>query len=115
MASRAVDTATKQINQTQGNIGFIKVTDSPLNLSSEQKAQLNRRGNVLFNQGNVEEARKIFTATGYSDGLSRVGDNYKASGKTLDALKEYYLAHNKKKAEPLYESLAEVIRQMLKS
>ena len=57
--------------------GFIKVTDKPVQtLSSEQKALLNRKGNVLFNEGKIIEACRIFVTTGYSDGLTRVGDFY---------------------------------------
>ena len=34
--------------------GFIKVTDSPVNgLSSEQKVILNRKANIMFNNGNI--------------------------------------------------------------
>ena len=54
---------------------FIKVTDNPVQgLSSEQKAVLNRKANVMFNSGNIEDARRIYITTGYSDGLTRVGD-----------------------------------------
>lgn len=113
--SKSIDSLKEQIEQKQGTEGFIKVTEKPLgSLSSEQKVTLNRRGNVLFNQGDIEGAKRIFTTTGYSDGLTRVGDFYKSENRQLDALKEYNLAHNKSKAEPMYESLANVIRQLLK-
>lgn len=112
--SKSIDSLKEQIEQKQGTEGFIKVTEKPLGaLSSEQKVILNRRGNVLFNEGDIEGAKRIFTTTGYSDGLTRIGDFYNSKNKQLDALKEYSLAHNKSKAEPMYESLANVIRQML--
>lgn len=111
---KSLDTLREQIKQKQDVEGFIKVTESPLNgISSEQKAQLNRRGNMLFNQGDIEGARKIFTATGYSDGLTRVGDYYKAHDRHLEALKEYCLAHNKNKAEEMYETIAQVVKQLI--
>lgn len=109
------DDLKEQINQKQGSQGFIKVTDQPVtSLSSEQKAILNRKGNVLYNQGQVEGARRIFTATGYSDGLTRVGDTYIKEREPLDALKQYVLAHNQKKAEPMYEQMANLISMLIK-
>lgn len=95
--------------------GFIKVTDKPLaGLSSEQKALLNRKGNVFFNEGKIEDARRIFLTTGYSDGLIRVADVYAKEKRGLDALKLYVLAHEQAKAEPLYEKIASTIGELLK-
>lgn len=90
--------------------GFIKVTDSPLGaLSSEQKVALNRKGNELFNGGKIQEASRIFITTGYSDGLTRVGDFFSKNNQSLKALKFYILAKNKKKCEVIYEKIAKVI------
>lgn len=105
-----------EINKKQDSQGFIKVTDSPvLNLNSEQKVVLNRKGNVLFNQGNIEGARRIFTTTGYSDGLTRVGDKYKEKNNDLDALKQYILAHNKNKTDDICTQIASVISKILQN
>ncbi len=94
--------------------GFIKVTDNPVDgLTSEQKVILNRKANTMFNNGNIEDARRIYITTGYSDGLTRVGDYYMNKNESLKALKSYYLAHNKRDAEPIYESLAKVISTLL--
>ncbi|MBC6719415.1 hypothetical protein IZU27_07100 [Treponema socranskii] len=109
------DELKKKIIEKQGNAGFIKTTDTPVaSLSSGQKAGLNRTGNTLFNEGNIEQARRIFTATGYSDGLTRVGDAYAKKNETIKALKQYVLAHNSKKSEPIYECMARVISAVLK-
>lgn len=111
----SLDSLKDKIRQKQETEGFIKVSDAPLpKLSAEQKALLNRRGNVLFNEGDIEGARRIFRATGYSDGLTRIGDYYVSQNRQLDALKEYRLAHNKNKSEPMYERLAKVIQLMIK-
>ena len=108
------DELKTQIDAKQGLNGFIKVTDNPVkSLNSEQKAILNRKGNVLFNQGRIEEARRIFITTGYSDGLTRVGDFYQQKNQSLKALKQYILAHNKNKAELIYEKMAGIISCML--
>lgn len=108
------DELKKTINSKYGAEGFIKTSDAPIEtLNSEQKVVLNRKGNALFNEGAVEEARRIFTATGYSDGLTRVGDAYMQKNESLKALKQYVLAHNKKKAAPLYETIAKIVSATL--
>lgn len=95
--------------------GFIKVTDKPVgNLTSEQKALLNRKGNVLFNEGKYDAACRIFVTTGYSDGLTRIGDLYNKQNKSLTALKYYLLANNKSKTEPILEKIASVISAIIK-
>ncbi len=109
------DDLKKTIDEHQIPDGFIKVTDSPVKtLSSEQKVILNRKGNVLFNQGDTESARRLFTTTGYSDGLTRVGDKYMQQHQDIKALKQYVLAHNYKKAEPVYEKIAGIISILLR-
>ena len=79
---------------------FIKTTVQP-SMDSAQKAALNRKGNVLFNSGDIEGARRIFMATGYSDGLSRVGDYYKSKNRPVEALRMYWIAPDHTKAESL--------------
>lgn len=94
--------------------GFIKVTDNPVSgLSSEQKVILNRRANEMFNKGNIEDARRIYITTGYSDGLTRVGNYYLSKHQNLKALKAYTLAHNKREASQIYEDIAKVISTLL--
>ena len=93
--------------------GFIKTTTGP-NIDGSTKAALNRKGNALFNAGDAEGARRIFLTTGYSDGLSRVGDYYKSRGKMLDALRMYWIAPDRTKAEPLIQQLSEIIRAFIK-
>ncbi|MCR4822385.1 MAG: hypothetical protein K5873_05885 [Treponema sp.] len=96
--------------------GFIKVTDKPIaGLSSEQKAVLNRKGNVLFNEGKYDAACRIFVTTGYSDGLARIGDLYMKQNRSILALKYYLLANNKAKSEALYEKISSIISIMIKN
>jgi hypothetical protein len=92
--------------------GFVKTTASPP-VDRSKKAALNRKGNELYNSGNIEGARRVFMTTGYSDGLSRVGDSYITQNKTLDALQYYWMAHDRTKAEPLLEQLAGIIKSFL--
>ncbi|MDR1232425.1 MAG: hypothetical protein LBK61_13610 [Spirochaetaceae bacterium] len=93
---------------------LIEETAKPgVSIDTSQKAFLNRKGNMLFNEGNVEGARRIFVTTGYSDGLSRIGDYYRKQGKVIDALQMYRIAPNKRKADELVMSIALLIRSML--
>ena len=95
--------------------GFIKVTDKPIKgLSPEQKVVLNRKGNVLFNEGKYDAACRIFVTTGYSDGLVRIGDLSMKQNRSLTALKYYLLANNKAKSEALYQKIAGIISILLK-
>ncbi|MBR7063719.1 MAG: hypothetical protein IKI31_00975, partial [Treponema sp.] len=90
-----------------------ETVSSPVSLSSEQKAVLNRKGNEFFNQGNIENALRIFIATGYSDGLTRIADLYAKENKSLEALKLYIMAHNERRASPLYSEIAKTISFLL--
>jgi len=91
---------------------FIKTTKKPA-IEGTQKAFLNRKGNALFNSGDVEGARRIFLTTGYSDGLVRIGDYYNSKGRPLDALRMYWIAPDRKKAEPIILQISAVIQSML--
>jgi hypothetical protein len=94
--------------------GFTKIT-TQTPLDAAQKVTLNRKGNVLFNGGDIEGARKIFLVTGYSDGLSRVGDAYQKQGKLMDALRMYQIAPNHKKFEEMVMRLSSIIKDLLDS
>jgi hypothetical protein len=96
----------------RGQEAFIK-TVRPVNIESGQKAALNRKGNMLYNSGDIEGARRIFITTGYSDGLVRVGDYYKSQGRDLDALRMYWIAPDKKKCEPILEKVSALIRTLI--
>ena len=91
---------------------FIKVT-SPKSVESSQKAALNRKGNQMFNSGDIEGARRIFLTTKYSDGLSRVGDYYKSKNRPLEALQMYWVAPDRKKAESLLEQAAYILQGLI--
>jgi len=92
---------------------FVKTTVPP-SITSAQKVALNRKGNVLFNSGNIEAARRIFETTGYSDGLSRVGDYYKSQNRFIDALRMYWIAPDRAKCEPMFMKIAEIMRTLIR-
>jgi hypothetical protein len=94
--------------------GLIKTADLPVSgVEPDRKVKLNRKGNELFNSGDVEAARRIFQTTGYSDGLIRVGERYMAERRPIDALKMYRLAKDDRRAEGLINSAALVIQILL--
>jgi hypothetical protein len=95
--------------------GLIKTADLPTpGVGSDQKVHLNRKGNELFNRGDIEAARRIFQTTGYSDGLIRVGDKYLADKKPVDALKMYWLAKDERRRDNLVSLAALVVQNLLK-
>jgi hypothetical protein len=103
----------KVFEKFEGESGFIKATVPP-SVEGSKKAALNRKGNVLFNSGDIEGARRIFMTTGYSDGLSRVGDYYKAHDRPIDALKMYWIAPDRTKYEPMLMQLAGILQNIIK-
>lgn len=108
------DDLKNQIDTRQDGQDFIKTTEKPLKgLSDKQKVALIRKANELFNNGKIEEAKKVYMATGYSDGLTRVGDKYAQKDRYMDALKLYTLAHNDRKKNPLIEKMAQIVSAML--
>jgi hypothetical protein len=102
----------KAFERFEDHNAFIKIT-SPSPVDGAQKAALNRKGNVLFNSGNIEAARRIFLTTGYSDGLSRVGDYYRSQHKMIDALQMYWLAPDRSKSESICTRLAGMLQSLI--
>jgi hypothetical protein len=107
----------KVFDRFEDKNGFVKtiVSDrkSAPPIDGSQKAALNRKGNVLYNSGDIEGARRIFLTTGYSDGLSRIGDYYQSHGRELDALRMYWMAPDKTKAEPIIMRLSVLIKKLM--
>jgi hypothetical protein len=90
----------------------MKTVTKPV-IDGAQKAALNRKGNILYNSGNIEGAKRIFLTTGYTDGLVRIGDYYIAQGRDIDALRMYWIAPDHTKSEPIIERLSAIIQTLL--
>ncbi|MCL2293383.1 MAG: hypothetical protein FWC36_00725 [Spirochaetes bacterium] len=89
---------------------FVKITDSGTKtLSPTDRVALNRKGNEFFNNGNIDAARRIFITTGYSDGLTRVGDHYCKNNDYIEALKMYCLAPAPDKKDNLIKKMSGVV------
>ena len=94
--------------------GFIKIPESGgVSLSPERKVKLLRKGNQLFNEGDIETAGKIFITIGYTDGMIRVGDYYYTHNRHLEALRMYKAAPAPQKVEVLVTKMAQVVRSWL--
>ena len=75
---------TKAVSEKNIPDGFIKVTDNPVSgLNDQQKVLLNRKANELYNQGKYNQAERIYVTTGYSDGLTRIGEKYQEKNEYL--------------------------------
>ncbi|MFW6138530.1 MAG: hypothetical protein ACOC7U_05090 [Spirochaetota bacterium] len=84
-------------------------------LTPEQRLALIRKGNELFNKGDIEKAARIFTTTSYKDGLIRVGDYYYFEKKNPMKAFYYYLeAKYEKRIKEISERISSVIKKWLK-
>ncbi|MDR0601807.1 MAG: hypothetical protein LBG42_05440 [Treponema sp.] len=102
----------KAFEKFEDDKAFIKITERPA-VEGARKAALNRKGNLFYNSGDVEAARRIFLTTGYSDGLSRIGDYYRSQGRLLDALRMYWTAPDRNRAEPIIMRCAVMLKDII--
>ena len=83
-------------------------------LTPKERLTLIRKGNELFNGGEIDKAARIFTTTAYKDGLIRVGDYYLFDKKSpLKALSYYIEARYQKRINELSERMAAVLKKWL--
>jgi hypothetical protein len=83
-------------------------------LTPKERLALIRKGNELFNGGEIEKAARIFTATAYKDGLIRVGDYFYFDKKNpLRALEYYREAKFEKRVKELSERIVMVLKKWL--
>jgi hypothetical protein len=95
--------------------GFLKVAGTePATLPKDKRALLIRKGNELFNQEQIELAKKIFLTTGYTDGLIRLGDYYLGKNQALEAFRMYWLAPYPKRVDWMLERMVLITKEWLK-
>jgi hypothetical protein len=82
-------------------------------MNSKEKIALIRKGNELFNNGEIDNAIKIFAATGYKDGLARVGDYYYEKKQPLIAVKFYKKAGMHSKVNEIFERMMYALGQLI--
>jgi len=94
--------------------GFLKVGGERIApLPREKRAALIRKGNELYNKGELALAQRIFITTKYSDGLIRVGDRFVKEGKPLEALRLYWVAPAPDRTAAVVEKIAQVVKHWL--
>ena len=85
-------------------------------MTEKERVALIRKGNELFNDGKLEDAIKIFTATGYQDGLTRVGDLYFFDKKMpIIAYKYYKLAGRKDRINDIFNRMIFALQSLVKA
>ncbi len=96
--------------------GFLKVPRrGKVDLSKEDKVKLVRRGNTYFQEGRIEEARRIFITAHNTDGLIRTGDYYRDHGRPYEAVKMYRLAPAPDRMEEMAVQMANALEVWLQA
>lgn len=85
-------------------------------MTEKERVALIRKGNELYNAGRIEEAIRIFTATGYKDGLTRVGDMFYFDKKMpIIAYKYYKLAGRTDRINDIFERMIFALQSLVKA
>ncbi|MCG8572174.1 MAG: hypothetical protein MJB14_18740 [Spirochaetes bacterium] len=82
-------------------------------VDSKTRAQLIRKGNEFFTQGNITAAEKIFVTVDYKDGILRLADYYFENHDLYKACDMYFRTENNAKISAFCEQMAKAIQKML--
>ena len=83
-------------------------------LDPKERLLLIRKGNEIFNKGEIEKAARIFMTTRYRDGLIRVGDCYYFDKRDILRALHYYIeAKHEKMIREITERMATVLKKWL--
>lgn len=84
-------------------------------MDNEERVSLIRKGNELFNKGDITGAAAIFVKTGYRDGITRVADYYFYDKKLpLIALKFYKMVNRKDRVDEIFDRMMFALGRLLK-
>lgn len=84
-------------------------------MDSSERAALIRKGNELFNAGNLTEAEKIFVKTMYKDGLTRIADYFYFDKRMpLAAYKYYKMADREDRVSEIFERMVFAFTSLLR-
>jgi len=72
-----------------------------------------RKGNELFNSGDIDTAKKIFPTCGDTDGIIRAGDNCYRNADYWEAYRLYTLAPAPERVKLLIKKMAQVIQNWI--
>lgn len=82
-------------------------------MDDSRRVQLIRKGNELYNSGDLETAKRCFITAQYTDGLIRIADHYNSEGRFIEAIFLYRRAGCTEKLQELYACAAAVIRELM--
>jgi len=83
-------------------------------MDAKQRASLIREGNAAFNSGDIRKAREVFLATGYQDGLLRLGDHFMYEKKLPMLAYGYYKkAGRQDKVEEIFQRMIFALSEWL--
>lgn len=85
-------------------------------MTEKERVALIRKGNELYNEGKFDAAIRIFTATGYKDGLTRIGDTYFFDMKMpIIAYKYYKLAGRTDRINDIFARMVFALQTLAKA
>lgn len=85
-------------------------------MDEKERAALIRKGNELMNSGQIDGASRIFVATNYRDGLTRVGDHlYFDKRQPLMAYKYYKLAKREDRVNDIFMRMIMAFQALVKA
>ena len=83
-------------------------------MDSKIRVELIRKGNELFNEGDIMQAAAIFVKTEYRDGITRVADYYFYDRRQpLVALKFYRMVNRQDKVAEIFERMVFALGKLL--
>lgn len=83
-------------------------------MDAKERVELIRRGNELFNNGEINKAAALFVKTGYRDGLTRIADYlFYDKRQPLYALKYYRMVNRQDKVQEIFERMAFALGKLL--
>jgi hypothetical protein len=83
-------------------------------MDSKERVELIRRGNELFNEGEISKAAALFVQTGYRDGLTRIADYlFYDKRQPLFALKYYRMVNRQDKVSEIFERMVFALGRLL--
>jgi len=83
-------------------------------MEGKERVEMIRRGNELFNKGEIAKAAALFVKTGYRDGLTRIADHlFYDKRQPLYALKYYRMVNRQDKVQEIFERMAFALGKLL--
>ncbi|HNV48666.1 MAG TPA: hypothetical protein PLE73_01535 [Spirochaetota bacterium] len=84
-------------------------------MDEKERIELIRKGNELFNKGDIAAATEIFTKTKYRDGLTRVGDYYfYQQRRPLVAFTYYKMVNKTEKINEIFERMMFALGKLIR-